>query len=107
MKNEISWDELNRRMGIEIQPEKTTVTKKVRRIAEWDDELFEQSCLLNAPTEIALTFADYIDPSIANSTNMAMIVSSKLLTEFIREHKLASKLRFIGTGAKTMVEVIN
>ena len=105
MKNEISWEELNRRMGVEIQPEKTTVTKKVRRIAEWDDELFEQSCLLNAPTEIALTFADYIDPAIANSTNMAMIVGSAPLNAFIREHNLADKLRFIGTGAKTMVEV--
>lgn len=105
MKGEITWEELNRRMGIEIQPEKTTVTKKVRRIAEWDDELFEQSCLLNAPTEIALTFADYIDPAIANSTNMAMIVGSAPLNAFIREHGLADKLKYIGTGAKTMVEV--
>lgn len=105
MKGEITWEELNRRMGIEIQPEKTTVTKKVRRIAEWDDELFEQSCLLNAPTEIALTFADYIDPAITNSTNMAMIVGSAPLNAFIREHGLADKLKYIGTGAKTMVEV--
>lgn len=105
MKNEITWDELNHRMGVEITPEKTTVTKKVRRIAEWDDELFEQSCLLNAPTEIALTFADYIDPSIADSTNMAMIIGSAPLNDFIRKHNLADKLRYIGTGAKTMVEV--
>jgi adenylosuccinate synthase len=105
MKNEISWEELNRRMGVEITPEKTTVTKKVRRIAEWDDELFEQSCILNAPTEIALTFADYIDPSIANSANTALVVGSEPLTEFIRKHNLAGKLKYIGTGAKTMVEV--
>lgn len=105
MKNEITWEELNRRMGVEITPEKTTVTKKVRRIAEWDDELFEQSCILNAPTEIALTFADYIDPSIANSANTALVVGSEPLTEFIREHNLADKLKYIGTGAKTMVEV--
>lgn len=105
MKNEISWEELNRRMGVEITPEKTTVTKKVRRIAEWDDELFEQSCLLNAPTELALTFADYIDPSIADSTNIALIIGSEPLTNFIRMHNLADKLKYIGTGAKTMVEV--
>lgn len=104
MKNEITWEELNRRMGVEIQPEKTTVTKKVRRIAEWDDELFEQSCLLNAPTEIALTFADYIDPTIADKTNTAVILGSKPLLNFIREHHI-EKIRYIGTGAKTMVEV--
>lgn len=105
MRNEISWDELNRRMGVEITPEKTTVTKKVRRIAEWDDELFEQSCILNAPTEIALTFADYIDPSIANESDVDKVVNSTALSKFIVEHNLAEKLKYIGTGAKTMVEV--
>lgn len=105
MKNEISWGELNRRMGVEIQPEKTTVTKKVRRIAEWDDELFEQSCILNAPTEIALTFADYIDPSIADCKDIYDVLKSKPLTKFITEHGLSEKIKYIGTGAKTMVEV--
>lgn len=105
MKNEITWEELNRRMGVEIQPEKTTVTKKVRRIAEWDDELFEQSCILNAPTEIALTFADYIDPSIADCNSIYDVLKSEPLKVFVTEHKLASKLKYIGTGAKTMVEV--
>ena len=106
MKNEITWEELNRRMGIEIQPEKTTVTKKVRRIAEWDDDLFQQSCILNAPTEIALTFADYIDPEIANETNVDKVLKSKLLNDFVVAHKLTNGLvKYIGTGARTMVEV--
>ncbi len=105
MKNETTWDELNRRMGVEVQPEKTTVTKKVRRIAEWDDDLFIQSCILNAPTEIALTFADYIDPSIADSDNVTNVTASKILQDFIEKHGLKSKIKYIGTGAKTMVEV--
>jgi len=105
MKNEITWEELNRRMGVEIQPEKTTVTKKVRRIAEWDDELYEQSCILNAPTEIALTFADYIDPAIANETDIDKVINSPALNDFVKKHNLISLLKYIGTGAKTMVEV--
>lgn len=105
MKNEITWEELNRRMGVEIQPEKTTVTKKVRRIAEWDDDLFIQSCILNAPTEIALTFADYIDPSIADCSDIGKIMESKPLGKFITDHGLAEKVKYVGTGAKTMVEV--
>lgn len=105
MKNEISWEELDRRMGKHINPEKTTVTKKVRRIAEWDDELFQQSCLLNEPTEFALTFADYIDPSIYGASKIEDLADSRLLMDFIREHGLMNKLKYIGTGPETMVEV--
>lgn len=105
MKGEITWEELNHRMGVEIQPEKTTVTKKIRRIAEWDDELFQQSCLLNAPTEVALTFADYIDPAIANCTDVNAVMESESLTKFVTEHKLNGIVKYIGTGPDSVVEV--
>ena len=61
MENETSWRALSKRLGRKVE-EHTTVTKKVRRVAEWDDALFRQSFLLNEPTEIALTFCDYVDP---------------------------------------------
>lgn len=106
MKNEITWDELNKRTGGGVKAERTTVTKKIRRIAEWDDELFEQSCLLNRPTEIALTFADYIDPEIADSTDKNMILGSVKLVKFLNDHGLMNeKLRYIGTGKDSVVEV--
>ena len=105
MKNEITWDELNRRMGKKIVPEKTTVTKKVRRIAEWDDELFKQSCVLNAPTEIALTFADYIDPEIYGETSVDKITSSSKLNQFVTEHGIIGMIKYVGTGEKTVVEL--
>lgn len=110
MQNEITWELLNERMLLAgahrgIEPEHTTVTKKIRRIAEWDDKLFEQSCVLNAPTEIALTFADYIDPEIANSTNVDDLKYSMKLNRFINVHNLASKLKYVGTGPRTVIEV--
>lgn len=105
MKNEISWDELNSRVGGGVTPEKTTVTHKTRRIAEWDDELFKQSCILNAPTDIALTFADYVDPYLKNVDNMNRVRASAPLMAFLREHKLTEKLRYIGTGPETVVDV--
>ncbi len=43
-----------------IKREKTTTTKKDRRIAEFSWSLFRQACELNSPTDIALTFTDYI-----------------------------------------------
>ena len=38
----------------------TTTTKKNRRIAEFSWSLFRKACELNSPTDIALTFTDYI-----------------------------------------------
>jgi adenylosuccinate synthase len=107
MVGEISWDELNRRTGGGIRAEKTTVTRKIRRIAEWDDELFDQSCVLNAPTEIALTFCDYIDRDLYGSTSIEEVLSSQKLTDFCNTHWLNGLIRYFGTGPETVVEVSN
>jgi adenylosuccinate synthase len=108
MGTEITWEELFRRMGKEFEPEKTTVTKKVRRIAEWNDEIFKQSCLLNAPTEIALTFADYVDPTIEGVHGF--VPFSKLpsnLRLWINEKNtiLKDKLKYISTGGNTVIDL--
>lgn len=110
MKNEITWDELNGRLdgmdGMPIKPEKTTVTKKVRRIAEWDDELFKQAVVLNAPTEIALTFADYIDPALYGKTEMSDFEKSSRLKTFIDAHKI-SPVKYISTGPNSVIDLEN
>lgn len=110
MVREITWEELNKRMKEggytgEVIPEKTTVTHKVRRIAEWDPELFENSCTLNAPTEIALTFADYIDPVLYNCDDLSTVLISDKLMAFYKCNIFPYKLKYIGTGPQTVVEV--
>lgn len=109
MEHEITWPYLNERIkrmgGKGISPEKTTVTKKVRRIAKWDDDLFKQSCILNAPTEIALTFADYIDPHLYGCINSDEVIGSYALHKFIDDHGLSDKLKYVGTGPNSVVEV--
>lgn len=107
MVGEIEWDQIKDKHGNCIVPEKTTVTKKVRRIAEWDDGLFKQSCLLNAPTEIALTFADYVDPEIYGCADPKVVMHSEKLNDFVIQHlnDYSIKLRYIGTGPETVVEV--
>lgn len=105
MKNEITWDELNRRMGKEITPEKTTVTHKVRRIAEWDDDLFKQSCILNAPTSVALTFCDYIDPDLYRENSLNTILKSSKLMNFVRNHVNGVQVKYFGTGPDAVVKV--
>lgn len=108
MKNEITWEQLQQKMGVNITPEKTTVTQKIRRIAEWDADLFYQSCLLNAPTCIALTFADYIDPNVMDAVHPEDLLNSTRLMKFIKDSGINTKshpLKYIGTGAKSMVTV--
>jgi adenylosuccinate synthase len=43
-----------------VKKEITTTTKKNRRIAEFSWLMFRKACELNSPTDIALTFTDYI-----------------------------------------------
>jgi adenylosuccinate synthase len=42
--------------------EKTSTTKRDRRIGRFEWEQFRKACALNTPTDIALTFADYLHP---------------------------------------------
>ncbi len=65
MKLKISYSELSRRSGISVAElkatERTTTTNRQRKLAEFDWEQLRRSVLLNGPTDIALTFVDYLD----------------------------------------------
>jgi adenylosuccinate synthase len=60
--DELSWEELGRRTGGYAQPERTTVTKLVRRVAEWDGEVVLRSARWARPRFGVLMFADYLFP---------------------------------------------
>lgn len=64
MQTELSWEEIARRSGIpldEIQlAEKTSTTGRRRRVGEFDWTLLRRAASLNGPTDIALTFVDYL-----------------------------------------------
>ena len=63
---ELTWKEISRRSGIPEnqlrKAEKTSTTKRKRRVAEFDWTLLRKAASLNGPTDIALTFADYLHP---------------------------------------------
>ena len=68
---EISWDVVAARAGLDpVQLKKreiTTTTGRDRRVGEFDWEQFRRACSLNAPTDLALTFADYLDGDNENA----------------------------------------
>lgn len=64
LSKELDMDIIAERSGKDAaelrQKEKTTTTGRDRRIAEFSWKMFRKACELNSPTDIALTFVDYI-----------------------------------------------
>ena len=65
LSQEISWKEVANRSGYSetdlIKEEKTSTTKRQRRVGEFEWPLLHRSAVLNGATDIALTFTDYIN----------------------------------------------
>jgi adenylosuccinate synthase len=67
---EITWKEVTRRAGSRSPIiERTSVSNKIRRVATFSKEEFAKACLINRPTEIAITFADYLDWRLHEKTD--------------------------------------
>lgn len=66
---ELNWQEIERRSGLKDLGDKelTSKTRTLRRVGEFEWDLLRRTALLNAPTDIALTFADYIDAANAEA----------------------------------------
>lgn len=64
MGRELTWEEVSTRAGVPAdelrKKEMTTTTKRQRRVAEFCWRDLRRAVLLNGPTDIALTFVDYI-----------------------------------------------
>jgi adenylosuccinate synthase len=64
LKRPLSWKTISDRSGIPLEGlkgvEQGSVSHKERRVGEFDWVQLKRASSLNAPTDIALTFADYI-----------------------------------------------
>ena len=61
---EIDWKTVSKRSGLSFDQlkttERTSTTNRDRRVAEFNWSMLRRAAALNGPTDIALTFADYI-----------------------------------------------
>lgn len=103
MYNETTW----KRLGLE--PELTTVTKKVRRVAEWDQQLFERAVRANAEFDsphlrVAYTMADQQFPAMAglhgNLSEVTLSVQQREAVQAVWE-RTRGTVSYIGTGPNT------
>ena len=85
MTHELDWPEIEERSGLTglADKELTSKTKKLRRVGEFEWDLLRRAALLNAPTDIALTFADYIDKSNADAWRFEQLTKETI--QFIEE----------------------
>lgn len=71
LKHETSFERVAGKAGLNakdvLQHEKTSTTKRDRRVGYFDWEHFRKACALNAPTDIVLAFADYLHAKNGNA----------------------------------------
>ncbi|MEM9913481.1 MAG: adenylosuccinate synthetase [Planctomycetota bacterium] len=84
---QISWKEVATRSDIDEselrRSERTTTTKRPRRVGEFDWALLRKAASLNAPTDVALTFVDYIDVKNRKASRFDQLASQTI--RFIEE----------------------
>jgi len=87
MEQEIDLEMIAKRSGLDIEElkktERTSTTNRARRIAEFDWAQMKRSVFLNGPTDIALTFADYINSENRNAYRFDQLSPETVL--FIEE----------------------
>jgi adenylosuccinate synthase len=104
--NEVDWDTLNQR-NRNIQPEYTTVTKKMRRVGEWDAELVRAAIAANGGNgshmSICLMFADYLDETIYGIDQYDHLDIGALAAIAEIERDMGQQCTMYGTSPTTVI----
>jgi adenylosuccinate synthase len=97
---ELEWGEVESRSGLTGLAEKelTSKTKKLRRVGEPEWDLVRKAALLNAPTDIALTFADYIDSDNTKAWRFEQLTEETLGLIAEIERITGARVSLIATG---------
>jgi adenylosuccinate synthase len=87
MSRNLTWREISRRSGVSEaelrRTERTSTTHRKRRVGEFDWNLFRRAVSLNGPTDIALTFADYISVKNREASRFEQLTEETI--QFIEE----------------------
>lgn len=105
---EVSWDTI----GVDPESERTTVTKKVRRVATWSQQQVMDAAELNGATEFALTFCDYIDPLISGERSRRLPWELEDLETYrgvkrrVKDIMMSGvPVTYLGTGPESIIEL--
>jgi adenylosuccinate synthase len=99
---EISWELLRARSRSDFpETELTSVTRKQRRIAEFDPEIVKLAIMHNKPTRLFLNHIDYVDVSCRQSGQL-----TEKAQAFIHEieEQIGMRVDYAGIGADEGIE---
>lgn len=99
-----------------LEPEHTTVTRKVRRVGLWDPAAASQAMAANghgngrhSPCRAALTMVDYLIPGLAGMTHLSQLDDDarSALDRLVgrRSSDLGCLISLVGTGPGTMIDL--
>lgn len=93
LKHETTFDEIAHDAKLDAavlhEAEKTSTTKRNRRVGWFEWEQFRKACALNAPTDIVLTFADYLNSINRNARRFEQLDSDTI--KFVEELECVSQ----------------
>jgi adenylosuccinate synthase len=102
LSRETTWENVAREAGGQIDPELTSVTRKTRRIANFDADVVKRAILANSPTAIILNHIDYLDRSVYGQ----QFLSDRCI-EFVEhvQKQIGLPISEVGTGPNTFVSL--
>ena len=87
LQHELSWEEVAKRAEVPVEEiktnERTSTTNRERRVGGFDWILLRKSAALNGPTDIAVTFTDYLNPLNAEARRYEQLSAETI--RFIEE----------------------
>ncbi len=100
---ELTWPEVAARAGYDHIEERTTVTKRIRRVSEIDWDLLARAVMTNRPTGVFITFADYLDAKLKGINEWDTLMESGVVRTFVEEIKTKLGVTILGltTGPRT------
>jgi adenylosuccinate synthase len=101
--NETTWEEIRRLSGAaNTVPEYTSVTKRLRRVAQFDFDLLKLACQYNCPTSLAVMGIDRLDCANAGVQELGQLTSNARLFLTKVERATHTPILFAGTGFGTL-----
>jgi adenylosuccinate synthase len=96
---EIAWEHLRKRSGYPHElAEYTSVTKRLRRVGEFDWPLVERAVMINRPSGLVLHGADYLTYSDLGKTSWNDLSAQTKAFVLELERRLGVQVKFVFTG---------
>ena len=107
LRDELTWEQLRDESGSpEPLHEYTSVTHKLRRVGRFDWDAARQAVMLNRPTRLALSFADYLGFENRGARCLTDLnVRARLFLDELEE--FCVPVRYVGTGPQLSQTILS